>query len=238
MAYVLVHGLGLSAKIWSSLKPFLNDEIIAVDLPGHGNSQSNDISWKGLWQSVTGATGSLNWTDSTVVLHSFAACLLPEIYSEHSHPKKIVLIEGMLHSTDVSWSRNIAHLSNDDFQSWLLRFRSISEMTLKSQLVTKQPKGKLTEWSNAFKIVSGNALRGIALNMNERLNSDSITQVLSSSCPNLTYVKGSRSRLRINDSATHCMEFCEVENSGHFPMIDNPAELAKIITSRINPVGC
>jgi pimeloyl-ACP methyl ester carboxylesterase len=229
MTYVLVHGLGLSSNIWSSLIPYLDGEIVAVDLPGHGNSTSTDFSWKGLWRSVMDAAGSVEWQDTTVVLHSFAACLIPEIYSESIRPKKIVIIEGILLLGDASWSGNITCLSYADFQKWLFRFRSVSEMTLKSQLVSKQPKDKLVAWSNAFRIANGDALRRIAGNINERLSSDVISKALNLYQDSSVYVSGSKSRLGINESTFQGLLFCEIENSGHFPMIDNPTDLANII---------
>lgn len=235
MTYVLVHGLGLSANIWSSLIPFLDDEIVAADLPGHGNSTSNDFSWKGLWRSVVDAAGSVEWSETTIVLHSFSACLIPEICSESIRPRKIVFIEGILQPSDAVWSGNLTHLYDDDFQNWLLRFRSVSEMTLKSQLVTNQPKDKLIEWSNAFRIADGDALRGIASNMKDRLSSGLITKTFDRGQAHFTYVKGSRSRLCIDGSTFKGVTFYEIENSGHFPMIDNPAGLANIITNKISP---
>lgn len=229
MTYVLVHGLGLSANIWSSLIPFLDGDIVAADLPGHGDSTLTDFSWKGLWRSVMDAAGSVEWPETTIVLHSFAACLIPEIYSEPIRPKKIVLIEGILLLGDAAWSGNISQLSDDDFQNWLFRFRSVSEMALKSQLVSKQPKDKLVEWSNAFRIADGDALRRIAGNLNERLSSGLIAKTFDRGQAHFVYVKGSRSRLCIDDSTFQGVLFYEIENSGHFPMIDNPAELANII---------
>jgi pimeloyl-ACP methyl ester carboxylesterase len=236
MTYVLVHGLGLSSNIWSSLIRLLEDEIVAVNLPGHGNSSSTDISWTGIWRSVKDAAGSVELSETTIVMHSFAACLIPEICSEPVQPKKIVLIEGILLPCDALWSGSIVHLCDDDFRSWLSRFRSVSEMTLKSQLVTKQPKDKLIEWSNAFRIADGDALRCIAVNLNERLNSGLIAKTLNSGKANITYVKSSRSRLSIDESIFQGLTFCEIENSGHFPMIDNPVGLANIILNKIIPI--
>lgn len=232
MAYILVHGLGLSARIWSALIPFLDDETVAVDLPGHGNSPSNDFSWKGLWRSVKEAAEPVKWSEATVVLHSFAACIIPEIFSVPIRPKKIIFIEGILQPDDAIWSGNITHLNDDDFQNWLLRFRSVSEMALKSQLVTKQPKDKIIEWSNAFMIADGDALRGIADNLRERLSSGLIAKTLDRSKTHFAYVKGSRSRLCIDSLTFQGMAFYEIENSGHFPMVDNPAELANIISHK------
>lgn len=232
MTYVLVHGLGLSANIWSLLTPFLDGEIIVVDLPGHGNSTSKDFSWRGLWQSVMDASGLVEWSETIIVLHSFSACLIPEICAESIRPRNIVFIEGVLQNGDAVWSSNITHLNEDDFQNWLLRFRSVAEMTLKSQLVTKQSKDRLIEWSNAFKCVDGNALRNIVINLKKRLSSDLIVKSICN-CPfPLLYIKGDNSRLNIDKSFfsdNRSMSFLSIIGSGHFPMIDNPSQLAKLI---------
>jgi hypothetical protein len=169
-------------------------------------------------------------------LHPFAACLIPEVYSESIRPRKIVLIEGILLLGDATWSGKIIWLSDDDFQNWLFRFRSVSDTTLKSQLVSKPSKDKLVEWSNAFRIASSDALRGIAGSMNERLSSGFISKTFDLCHANLFYVVGSRGRFCINDSTSKGIIFYEIENSGYFPVIDNPAEVANIILDNISPV--
>ncbi len=216
--------------------PLLDDEVIAADLPGHGSSISKDISWKGLWRSIKDAMGSVEWSETTIVLHSFAASLIPEIYLEPIIPNKIVFIEGVLQPKDAFWSSNIINLCDDDFRTWLLRFRAVSEMTLKSQLVSKQPRDSLIEWSNALKVADGDALRGIARNLSERLNSGLITEILGLNQIHFIYVKGSRSRICIDPSIFKSVTVCEVENSGHFPMIDNPSGLAKIISRSVSRI--
>ena len=99
MSFLLVHGLGLSSNIWSSIIPLLDEEVITVDLPGHGESAATDFSWSGLWETIANALAGREWSETTLVLHSFSACLLPEIISSGVRPEKIILIDHPPSST-------------------------------------------------------------------------------------------------------------------------------------------
>ena len=77
MKYVLVHGLDLSSNILSHLVPKLSGDVITVDLPGHGKSCSREYGWHGIWSTVSKSIDPKKWQDTTLVLHSFTASLLP-----------------------------------------------------------------------------------------------------------------------------------------------------------------
>ena len=74
--YLLVHGLGLSADIWSHLSPLLDGEVIARDLPGHGASRSQAYDWVDLWGEITSPVRSDQWAETVLLLHSFTAALI------------------------------------------------------------------------------------------------------------------------------------------------------------------
>jgi pimeloyl-ACP methyl ester carboxylesterase len=170
--------------------------------------------------------------DTTLVLHSFTASLLPEIVSSGVRPKKIVLLEGILHSDDAIMAKSIVSMDNEIFQHWLKRFRSVSKMTLKSQLISKNHTNDLEEWSDSFKLVKGDALRVMASSLRQRLESDNIAKALTLLTIPQIYIRGENSRL-----SSACDKFLreknmnirEIPKSAHFPMIDNPRDLAQLI---------
>ncbi len=239
MKYVLVHGLGLSFTIWSRLIPLLEGcgEVIAVDLPGHGMSTSTQYSWDGIWVAVSGVVDDEEWLETTLVLHSFTASLLLEIIAAKVMPLKIILVEGIMHSADIYWSNDLATYNDVQFEDWLTRFRNVTEMSLKSQLVLRHSKSNIQKWSESFKIVKGDALRTMAINLKERLNSGDIPDAFNLINTPIFYIRGKRSRLREqrcrlieNYLNVDCYELL---NSGHFPMIDEPDELAALIVANI-----
>jgi len=223
--FVLIHGLGLSPTIWSRLAPLLNVEVILVELPGHGNSKSNDYSWHGIWQVINEAIGGRDWSDIRLVLHSFTACLLYEIWNAGVCPSKIIIIEGILHPDDVSWSNRITNFDDLEYSNWLTRFRSVADITLRSQLISKHDPNQIQYWSNAFKNVNGDALREMAINLKLRLSSKEILDSFSQISSPILYLRGGRSMLGLAGLEllySNSISIFKVPNSGHFPMLDNP----------------
>ena len=232
MSFLLVHGLGLSSSIWSLLIPFLDGEVISVDLPGHGSSVLTDYSWFGILRSILNANMERDWSQTILVLHSFSASLLPELVKEGVRPSKVIIIEGILSQHDAHWTDTVSSLDDIHFDNWLLRFRSVAEMALKSQLVTRQNKANIQIWSNSFRVVNGDALRLMARNLKERLISNEIEVTLGIVEFPLIYIRGEKSRLsEIGRILLHeqGVAFIDISDCGHFPMIDNPIDLAALI---------
>ena len=212
--------------------PLLDGEVITVDLPGHGSSTSNDYSWAGIWATIMNCMERRSWWDTVLVLHSFTASLLPEIVSSGVRPKKIVLVEGIIHSDDAILANNLSAMDLDFFNQWFVRFRSVSRMALKSQLISKHSDNKIDEWSNSFKVVRGMALRIMAINLKKRLDTDGITNAFTSSSIPIVYIRGEFSRLSLTGKyflQQNNVEIRVISKSAHFPMIDNPGKLSELM---------
>ena len=234
MTYVLVHGLGLSATIWNRLIPFFDDEVIAIDLPGHGNSGSTEFSWTGILRAVKDAVGAKDWSEITLVLHSFTACLLPDLILFGISPAKIILVEGVLHPSDASWSNKITFLNDVQFENWLIGFRQVSEIALRSQLISRQNKEDLEIWSDSFKTVNGRALRVMAKNLRDRLHSSDLNRALKLINTKILYLRGGCSRLSQDGKfflVNNSILIEEMPNCGHFPMIDNPESFVDMLVN-------
>lgn len=230
--YLLVHGLGLSADIWSHLTPLLDGDVIARDLPGHGASRLQAYDWKDLWGEISSPVLHDQWGSTVLVLHSFSAALMPEIVSSGIRPAHVVLLDGILRPKDAYWSNDIALMNDDEYQRWLNRFRSVSVMALKSQLVSKQTKEDICVWSRAFRKVQGDALKEIASNLKNRLSGYELSNSFVNSQFPIIYIKGSRSRVslpKIPLSLASCSRDETLKNCGHFPMVDAPITLANLL---------
>lgn len=230
-----VHGLGLCSNVWNKLLPLLKNDSIFFDLPGHGYSVSTDYSWGGVFKTISESCSHNEWSETILVLHSFSACALPEIIQAHIRPRKLILIEGVLENNEEYWSNKVASLNKTQFNSWLVRFRSVSEMSLKSQLVTNQKRADIKIWSNSFKIVKGKSLRKMSVNLTTRLKSDSIKVAVQSIDFPTIYIKGSNSRYDYCGKTflkSDRIALSIISNSGHFPMIDNPWELSCILNDK------
>lgn len=81
MTMVLVHGGGLGKECWDPLLPFLDGDVLAVDLPGRGD-RPGDLSTIGIADFVDAVVDDLVTRDlHEVVLvgHSLAGLTIPQV---------------------------------------------------------------------------------------------------------------------------------------------------------------
>ena len=151
--------------------------------------------------------------------------------------KKVIFLEGILHPDDLVWTEDLPNMTSDIFQQWLIRFRSVSEMALRSQLVKKHSKKEIYNWSQGFRNTHGDAIRIMASNLVNRLHSDEIEKSLNRASFPMIYLRGDRSRLSLIGKyfiENWGVPVYEVPESGHFPMLDNPLALKKYLNSDAN----
>lgn len=143
----------------------------------------------------------------------------------------------MLHSIDAMWSSELSFLDNYEYHCWLKRFRSVSEIALRAQLFSRQDKKNVELWSDAFKQVNDEALRMMATSLRERLGSDELLNAIKLLSSLVIYIRGERSRLSSIGRTfleSNFIKVGEVQQSGHFLMIDNPLALKNFINISYN----
>lgn len=237
MTLVLVHGLGLTSNIWSPLVSILDEKNITYSLPGHENCSLSDFSWSGILKGLKNKLKQKSKDSFTFVLHSFAGALLPEIVRSDLKIKRIIFIESVLHIDDAVWTKELSDMSLERYNDWLSKFRSVSEITLRSQLIKKQTQKNILLWSEGFRITNGTAIYAMASNLTKRLLTDEIENSLKEASLPILYLRGSKSRLSL--TGKKFVESCGVTimnlpESGHFPMLDNPSEIKNIIDSLLD----
>jgi pimeloyl-ACP methyl ester carboxylesterase len=230
--FILSHGLGLSKNIWDALIPYIDGEMIAKDLPGHGESTESVYDWRSIWLNTIQRLSKAEINSASVVLHSFSAGLIPEILECRERPRRIYLVEGIIHPDDALWTKEIASMNSDEYDAWLPRWRDVSYMTLKSQLILPQSRDNIIKWSSGFKLVKRDALYSMSTRLQSRVNSRELERALVGSGECVTYLQGSRSKIcqTAIDFVRRCgCEVRVVQDSGHFPMLDNPEGLANLL---------
>jgi pimeloyl-ACP methyl ester carboxylesterase len=82
MAYVLVHGAGMGGDCWDRLVPLLDEEVVAVDLPGRGVRADVDVARVSLSDCAAALEEdvvSRDLRDVVLVAHSFAGVAVPRV---------------------------------------------------------------------------------------------------------------------------------------------------------------
>lgn len=80
MSFVLVHGAGMSAECWQRLVPLLDDDTIAVDLPGRAARSDVDLRSVTLTDcedAIVRDVLDADLSDIVLVAHSFAGVSVP-----------------------------------------------------------------------------------------------------------------------------------------------------------------
>jgi pimeloyl-ACP methyl ester carboxylesterase len=88
---VLLHGSGLSHIVWSLTEQYLSNQnynVVAIDLPGHGNSEGNCLkSIEEISNWLEKVFNKLNISQITIIGHSQGCLEMLEYYSKF--PKKV-----------------------------------------------------------------------------------------------------------------------------------------------------
>ena len=232
----LVHGLAASKHHWHPLLPYLNDvNVVNFEIPGHGESRSQDFDWE---STVSKLHTNLPKSDRIIyVLHSFAASFLPEIIQTSKKSDRIIIVEGIIHLDDAKWTQSQAFLDELMFENWVKKFRKGGRVALKFQLIEKHTKSDIDLWSTGFAYVSEDAIKIFAKKFVERLKNMEISTSLMNHHNNITFIRGDKSNLSescINTIKKNNIPLKIINNSGHFPMLDNPKDVYKVIQSVIN----
>jgi pimeloyl-ACP methyl ester carboxylesterase len=84
MSYVLVHGGGFAGSCWDEITPFLDGDVLAVDLPGRGRNPGDlhSITVSDFVTSVASDITRNDLSDVTLVGHSLAGLTLPGVLEE------------------------------------------------------------------------------------------------------------------------------------------------------------
>jgi pimeloyl-ACP methyl ester carboxylesterase len=228
---VLVHGLAGSKNHWNSLLPYLNGfNVINFEIPGHGESESLSFDWNSTvaeLKTLLPASGPIIY-----ILHSFAASLIPELIKINKKNDSIILVEGLIHLDDATWTKSNAFLDESLFENWVKKFRKGGRVALKYQLVKSHRKSDIDTWSKGFSKVNKSAIKIFSRKFVERLQNKEITTSLKNFKNNIVFIRGESSNLSkssLKNLIKSNIAIHTISDSGHFPMIDNPKDVYEVI---------
>ena len=239
VSIVLVHGLAASKQHWQPLIPhFAGVNIINYEIPGHGESKSLQFDWK---NTVLTLQSLLSKSEPTIyILHSFAASFLPEIIKAVKKTDRIILLEGIIHINDAKWTKSSVFQDKLLFANWVKKFRIGGKVILKYQLIGSHNKSDIDLWSSGFSEVNEDAINIYARKFVERLKSKEILNTFKTHASQIIYIRGEKSNLSKSSISTikqSNVPLHAITNSGHFPMLDNPIALHKVIKNIINEIS-
>jgi len=112
---VLLHGSGLSHIVWSLTEQYLSNQnynVLAIDLPGHGNSEGKSLkSIEEISDWLEKAFSKLNISKITIIGHSQGCLEALEYYSKYPKRVKNLIFVGGSYRMPVN--QNLIDLAED-----------------------------------------------------------------------------------------------------------------------------
>lgn len=100
MPFVLIHGATMGADSWDRLRPLLDGEVLAVDLPGRGSRAETDVrtvTLEDCGKAVVADIMRQDLTDIVLVGHSFGGVTVPLVMSAvPERIRQVVLLSAVV----------------------------------------------------------------------------------------------------------------------------------------------
>jgi hypothetical protein len=239
---IYIHGLGLNketANIFFNSPKLSEFGILAIDLPGHGDSlkleNKDDYNFEFLSIEINNIIKNLEIQEYNLILHSISSPLILSPYL--SSLNTIILIEGNLTSDDTSWSMLITEMNYEN----LIRHNKLLKLNAKKliqfQLHNIISEEELILYSNGLLKVDAYALSGYSKNAIKIIKSKNFIKKLDYLKDKILYLKGENSgkwdntKKLLNDIG---IKKIVITNSKHLTHIDNPSMVVNTITNFIN----
>lgn len=255
--FVLLHGLGASLHYWTAIIPELSRDrrVVAIDIPGFGDSPAlaGPMTIEALTAAIAGLTASLGLRRPVLVGHSLGG-LLAVLLSQHEDAERVVLLDGHLFSVYelLREPRKAARYPRlaigfclflggllipfrGPIARALSRFR-ICRILLFSYLVADPARLDPRVLRTAFAKTSN---RGILAALKAARQVD-VNDVMKATTAPAVLCWGSNDPLLLERDGViakrllHPESMDIIQNCGHWPMLERPAEVLAILKAAAN----
>lgn len=255
--YLLVHGLGASLSYWAAIIPELSaaHRVIAVDVPGFGDSPANPrpVTLDSLASAIAGLAASLNISRPILVGHSLGATLVL-LAAEKLEAQHLILLDGHLISTYGLLKTPIAALHHPSLAIGMILFSTgllipgrgsiaralaryrIARILLFSYLVAEpaelDPQLLRTAFSKTHNRGVWSVLRAI--------RHVDLAAIMKASHARTTVAWGAQDPLILESDTLTTRRLLgpdfmhRIPNCGHWPMLERPAEVLRILKAAAN----
>lgn len=257
---LLVHGLGANLHYWAGIIPELSRErrVVAIDIPGFGDSPApaKPFDLKSIANSISQLANSLQLHNADLVGHSLGG-LIVLLLAENMDIDNVVIVDGhMISAYEMSRKpQNIVHYPRTalgiaillsglliPYRGFLARviIRSrVGRTVLLNYLVAKPSDLN----PGLLKIAFSNIRNRGTIPMLKAVQNLDVIRLMKNTSANIILCWGSDDPL-LSDRDTAMAQLIlrpkktvAILNCGHWPMLERPAELARIIRLGINDVA-
>jgi pimeloyl-ACP methyl ester carboxylesterase len=200
--------------------------LVAVDLPGFGESQSEGATEVGISaqrEACRAVFASLGKNvRPALVAHSMAGSVASQLLTDIS---ALVLLEGNVVVENLEFSDRILGMAADGFEADYARLSSSAEMMMRLQTAVTD-NDRRNRYASTYHSCSAQTVRRVAEDVNEDARSGAISHRLAAWGQRFYYYVGSGSNFDASILLAHGLDAVVRRISGarHFLMLDNPSE--------------
>jgi len=227
-ALVMLHGLCGSGSYFDLSYEYpglLNNELLAIDLPGFGESSKID-EWSvdGVAEVICSVLQYKNIRWPWVVAHSMSSSIAVRLLDEISG---LVLIEGNLLPSHLDFSDRILRSGREEYSVEYGRLKQLAPILMRQQTRLSED-SKLKHYGASYQCCSSEVVWDAARECNADIRSGFPLRRLAKWRSPLILFYGDESGYADTTSEISGVlpdaEMYLIRNSGHFPMLDNPSD--------------
>lgn len=219
-------------KSFSYLKKF---GVLTFDLIGFGMNQKKIIIRKSIIKQqaeyVKKTIFNLKSNELVLVFHSLSTVLIPFILKNNTIKKKIsklILIEGDIVKEQLNWVNLLSSMNEKKFNIYIKNFKKNSKMVMLSQL--NNQKNYKDTYSYSFKNFNEILLKKFSRECIKIIHKNKVHLYLKNLKMKKLLIISKKNKNLYNKKTQNLFDQIKfINNSGHYPMIDNPSQTYNII---------
>jgi len=237
---LFIHGWGVNLRIWrQQIKYFSRSfRILAIDLPGHGQTHWKKISLKEMVEDIEFIIKKCGFEKVGIVGSSLGGLVALKMYEVHPQAVSFIVFVGSQpkfaksddypYGLDVGRFRKLSGQLQQNFQSMInIFFRS---------LFTKEERAtRRFKWIQTFRKADFTPDKEAALSYLDVLEKEDLRQVLEKVSVPVQFINGTEDYICRKEMFEQLQEkmpqarFDWFSNCGHFPFLSQPYEFNKVL---------
>lgn len=237
---LFIHGWGVDRRIWRQQAKYFSDffKVMTVDLPGHGKSSWQEVSFKTMAQDLKGILEQLGLTKLKIVASSIGGLLALRLYElmEESILKMsfVGFMPRFARSLDYPFGLEINDIRKLS-QQLITAYPSILHIFFRSLFTIDERQTRRFKWLQKFRQTDEVPLREALQKYLDVIEGEDVREVLKTVKVPMQFMSGTQDYICHINSVEHLREmvpqahFKYFERCGHFPFLSKPYEFNAIL---------
>ncbi len=237
---LFLHGWGVDRRIWRQQTKFFSKsyQVLAIDFPGHGESQWQKISFSQMAADLKAILKSLNFDETNIVGSSLGGLLALKLYEhEFSGLKRLVLVGSnpkFAKSEDYPYGVDVAHIRKLGGQL-NTAYPAIVNIFFRSLFTQEERESRRFRWLQKFRQTDEIPMRQALSEYLDILEHEDLRPVLEKVNVPLQFIYGREDYLcpkafqELLQKKFPSAHFYFFDKCGHFPFLSKPHEFNEVL---------